>query len=572
MADVAGDSARAWSLVGDFAAVCRDVGAFGIEPSEWGARVDALLDALPLDELLGLLSSAKDDAQVEDMCLVLKHVLQRPRVTGALVDDKFLPALQGGLAHPSDSVRGLTAKQLRIIGLDAFANASGLEMLVGCVAARLYDRLTGVAVDAESALVALGGSRPRLVLQSLSTVLGAQDHGQGACDESTAEVRVMSTVARLSAGNDRALAVAQELGLAQKLLDMVGGDDVLLQLNVLRLVPLLSTTKAGLGMLTAAGVVAQLSHLAGIGSQAQAADPILGDEALKVVAQLAARTVPSQDSGDDLSDLFLRAMKLRLEARSAGGGSEAETAATLSLMGAFAGAQPPSSLELLTQRQAVLQPWIKLAAAAQTEATGVAGLRAMADALRGGAAVPESSGGAALVYFSPDGSEYAALLDQSRARPSAAERAKAAELARPLFVVFGDAVNQRTRALPVPALTSASDAVNVIVKLLDKPFDETKCAAYALLAAVAAQDARWGLEAIYAAGCDVEQALMDRSVAMNKQAKEWRFAVLEAVFHNPHRDAVLGPQRKDLLSRFLQRGAYAGPNKPPAPRVELAGA
>jgi hypothetical protein len=586
--------ASIWSRVEAFAELCRDVGGEGgVGGVAWAAQVDALLDAVPLSVLLSeleRLSGVGASEQVDTLCLVLKHVLVSARGARELSgDERFSPSLAQGLGHYSVKVRALTARQLRRIGLASFPAASR-RVLCAALCGSLHDVETGVSSDAAEALVAwsrAGREERRALLRELS----ASKLGPGSlpaalrADASVALLRACAVVGRVCArgaagetdGGDQSVADVRAEGLLAPLLGIVSGDDVLLQLNALRLLPLLSASRAGLAALVEAGVVDALSALAGLGGRDElggpaAADAFLGEEALRAMAQLSARMLESSPGGAEALALsFLRAVEQRLAADVASPVvmRSAEVAGTVDLLGAFAGAMPPRSLQLVNARpEALVRPWMRLAAKAGDRVT-VAGLASVAAALRGGELA--LGGGTLAGGGSADDVEHAALLEQSRVQPSPAGRAEAAGQGQALFEAFCAALNGRLRTVPGrDQELSAAEGVLVVMDLLRQPFDEQRCACYALLRSLAAQDNAWGLRAIYGAGAEVELALMDRNLAMSKHAKEWRFAVLEAVHANPHSAAVLGPQRHSLLRAFLRRGPYLGPQTSPVPQVMTA--
>ncbi len=593
MAAVASQTSS-WARVEAFAELCRDVGGEGgVGGVAWAAQVDELLDAVPLSVLLSeleRLSGVGAAEQVDTLCLVLKHVLVSARGARELSgDERFSASLAQGLGHYSAKVRALTARQLRRLGLAAFPAVSR-GALCAALCGSLHDVETGVSADAAEALVAwsrAGREERRALLRQLSS----SKLGPGSlpaalrAEASTALLRACGVVGRVCArgaagesdGGDQAVADVRAEGLLAPLLDVVSGDDVLLQLNALRLLPLLSASRAGLAALVEAGVVDALSALAGLGGPAAPADAFLGEEALRAMAQLSARMLACSPGGAEaLALAFLRAVEQRLAADMASPVAmrSAEVAGTVDLLGAFAGAMPPRSLQLVNARQdALVRPWMRLAAKAGDRVT-VAGLASVAAALRGGELALGGGGGVGVALAgggSADDVEHAALLEQSRVQPSPAGRAEAARAGQALFEAFGAALNARLRTVPGREQElSATEGVLVVMDLLRQPFDEQRCACYALLRCLAAQDDAWGLHAIYGAGAEVELALMDRSLAMSKHAKEWRFAVLEAVHANPHCAAVLGPQRLSLLRAFLRRGPYLGPQQSPVPQVMTA--
>jgi len=570
-------ASNSWPAIEAFAETCSGVGSFGYG-SGWEARVEDFFRHVSLETLLDHLRSASeagDLARVDTASEVLKHVLHAQVAARELAQGDFVPQLEQGLAHYSAKVRALTARQLRHIGLASFRPEQRLA-LVGALAASLHDAETGIAIDAAEALVALARSEPAAsrstVLDVLREQLSVEPALAARADPSIALLRVLETTTRVCARDEEALSEAQSAGLIQPLLDIVSGDDILLQLNALRLVPILAATSRGLQVLTSSNLVDHLSRLAGLAGPGAGPDPFLGDEALRVMSQLSARTLAegAQSTSEELATMFLQAMAQRLaETQRA-----VQAVPALELIGAFAGAQPPASLKRITGfgNGSILNPWMRFAASHGDKIT-VAGLSSIAAALRGGANFgdgPEEAS-PALLHRSADDNEFAALLEESRVAPAPEEREAAAQLGHDLFVAFGAALNDRMRKAPESANVGASDTVVLVAELLKQPFDEQQCAAYALLRTVAAQDAPWGLRALFDAGTEFEAALVDRTLAMSKQAKEWRFGVLEAVFRNPHRDAVLGPNRLEQLKAFLRRGPYLGPAAGPAPQVMVEG-
>ncbi|GBG29953.1 Hypothetical Protein FCC1311_061732 [Hondaea fermentalgiana] len=561
-----------WARVEAFGDVCRSVGSFGYGPG-WDDEASKFLDEVPLDKVLSLLqevSEAGDWTRVDLVSDVLRHVLRSTAGTEATKQAHLVPSLAQGLRHPKVEVRKLAAHQIRRISVDAFETRGDRVTLCEGLVGSLRDVDTGVGVEVTEALAAHADSERDVVLDLLSEM----DQVEGPADiahASITELRVLYLVARVSAKDEAALEACMEKELLTPLLDIVRGDDVLMQINALRLVPLISATSAGLAVLQETKIVDQLAKLAGLaGDDGAQPDPMLGDEALRVMSQLSARTLSDGDEegAGALSQTFLRAMAARLGALPSPGSPVA--LATMEMLGAFAGAQPPRSVHAVVETWStdVLGPWMEIAAAS-ADPGKAAGLSSIAMALRGGALLDRASANeVSLQYQSADDVAFSALVESSTIQPTQSEREEAAELNWALFLAYGRALRQRTRS-DVPDPRAPADVVGLLVHKLGEPLDEQRCGIFALLRIVALQASSWGLRAIYGAGAEVERQFLDRSLAMSKQAKEWRFAFLEAVHESPFRDQVLGEARLAMLRSFLKRGPFRGPASGPAPEISL---
>eukprot|EP00516_Mucochytrium_quahogii_P001033 CAMPEP_0203752092 /NCGR_PEP_ID=MMETSP0098-20131031/6061_1 /ASSEMBLY_ACC=CAM_ASM_000208 /TAXON_ID=96639 /ORGANISM=" , Strain NY0313808BC1" /LENGTH=561 /DNA_ID=CAMNT_0050642095 /DNA_START=707 /DNA_END=2389 /DNA_ORIENTATION=- len=549
-----------WSSVVEFEAICRTVGSFGYG-SGWDIKVDEFFAKVSLQKLLQILEVASQDGDLEKIdviCTVLRAVFHSKTGEKQLTDGKFVDSLVQGLGHYSGKVRALSCRQLRRIGLGAF-NETDSMALVGALVKSMYDLDTGIAQNAAHALVAFARedkSSRDLVLSSLSGLSMSDLGNLEVSEKSVVDLRILFLTVRVAAENDQAFVACRENGLLKLLIDIVSGDDVLLQLNALKLIPFISATKEGLAYIVNMKVLTHLERMAGM-EDGQEADPFVGEEALRVISQLSARMLVSgqAQTAADLSSKFLKTVARRLGSSQTS--DPLSTTTTLEMIGAFAGTQPPQSLEMVIE-SGLLQRWMQFATA-HGDTIKTVGLASIASALRGGGRF-HSDENPAIEHQSSDEIEYAALMEETMVQPTEDERKRAAELGKRVFLMYGEHLNQQIRKYPNTTQIDPSHVVCMLVDLLKFPLAEQQCAIYALLRCIAAQDSDWGLNAIYMSGVEVEKNLLDRSLNMSKLAKEWRFAVLEAVYHSPHRDAVLGTQRLGILKTFLKRGPYLGPS------------
>jgi len=564
-----------WDRISSFASVCRGVGSFGYGVG-WAAKVEAFLETVPLPRLLQLLEGESTSASFEGVDLlsdVLHHVLAAKPAQAELLNKELVPTLVKGMAHGLAKIRALASRQVRHIGVSSFPEESR-KSIAQSLAGALHDKETGIGSDASEALVAFAESSSEGKNLVTSALKEDQEHNvqlpPEQADPSVAELRILYVTARIAAKDEESFKVCEQKGLVKPLIDLVRGDDVLMQMNALKLLPLIAASGAGLNSLLDSDIVDQLSRMAGLDeSGSENADPFLGDEALRVMSQLSARTLAegNQTLSANLSRTFIKSMAKRLK------GSpripQSVSFPTLEMLGAFAGAQPPHSVQLIVEEHSddVLQPWCTLAAVGGTETSSSAGLSSIATAMRGGALLEQ--GNPALEHQSADDVAFSALLESSMAKPTEEERTAAALFNRDLFVLFATKVNERTRLRKrFSGLLAPADAVAVLVDLTRIPADEQRCGVYAVLRMVAAQNHEWGLQAIFSGGDEAEKLLIDRSLDMSKQAKEWRFSVLEAVFASPYKDKAIGQSRLEVIKAFLKRGPYLGPEGG-APQVAL---
>mmetsp|Transcript_17180 Transcript_17180/g.31562 ORF Transcript_17180/g.31562 Transcript_17180/m.31562 type:complete len:573 (-) Transcript_17180:41-1759(-) len=558
--------------IGEFVELCLGIGSFGYGQG-WDAKVQSFLDVVPLPRLLQLLEEAsqrQDEGTADELCDVLKHVLASPAGSNEMSKSEFVPSLVQGLLKGATKVRLLAAHQIARISLNSFPDQQQ-ELLIQSLVAALGDEETSVATSVVETLVSAAESSTNsrtLVLDHLAE-MGQEGFPEiiSPADPTVTQVRVFTVVARVCARYGEALPMAQDRNLLQPLMKAITSDDILVQLNVLKFIPLLATTSEGLKSMVKANVVDHLAELAGISNQGSGpADPFLGDEALRVMSQLSARLLVDgqESSANELADTFLQAMVERLQNAS----RSADVVTTVEMVGAFAGNHPPMSLELVMNRQNDLfLPWIETCASGGDKVV-VGGLAAISAALQSGAL--KSAALPVQEYKSPDEDEFAALVAQGRPVTSPEACAEAARLGKQIFVAYGQALEKRTRILKRDRL-GAEDVIELLMVLAGQPFEEQQCAAFALLRTVAAQDDEWGLRAIYGASQSTEAALFDRSLRLSKRAKEWRFGVAEAIYLNPHRDQVLGTARLATLKAFLQRGPYLGPKaSASSPQVMVA--
>ncbi|KAF1324598.1 Heat repeat domain containing protein, partial [Globisporangium splendens] len=106
-----------------------------------------------------------------------------------------------------------------------------------------------------------------------------------------------------------------------------------------------------------------------------------------------------------------------------------------------------------------------------------------------------------------------------------------------------------------------------LMEVLRQPFEELRSAIFALLRAVAAQNNEWGMRALLSYGGFFE-FLMDRSTEPTKEAREWKFAVADAVMASPFQ-SKLDAVTLEKLRAHMRKGPYVGV-APPSMDLEAA--
>jgi len=536
----------------------------------WHAQAEAFLQKVPLDTVLGFLAQASKESdwgKIDVICVVLRGLFNSKAGVEALVNTNFLPNLLAGMQHELPQVRRLGVREVNKIGLLAFPG-DAIEGLVRALCVNLLDSDTGVAHIASDTLYAysIKGGRS-MVLKAIPAANNVASPNVE--DPSVTQLRQLHLVARIAAKNSEALEECKSLNLIEPFLSIVRGSDVLLQLNALKLIPLIASSEAGLKLIFESDIISNLRMMAGlVDGNLDNHDPMLEVEAMRVLAFMCAREGYSGIS-NGLDDVFLVAMARRISSVSPSDPNSSIPA--LEMLGAFSGSQPPSSLNKVLNHSKILQHWMQFAVL-QGDLVKTAGLFSMAAALRGGS-IPFDHALIATQEDSSDILEFSQLMEQgSRTTVDEAERKAAAASGRRLFLAYGEALlktNQLKRK--IGESVAPEDVVHQLVEFVKYPLDDLKCGVFVCLRMIASQDDRWGLQAIYGSGETAVKLLMDRNLPMSKTAKEWRFSMIEAIWHNPYRSQILGEKQQLIVEAFLKRGPYLGPAPgSEAPQVEVA--
>jgi hypothetical protein len=243
----------------------------------------------------------------------------------------LLSYVQTGLAAGAQPVRALATRFLLRVAAGATASVPGTLQrqhlygagLLTALVARLTDPSPAVADAAADTLVTLGAGTtaagrtsqpPQHALQpeqqqaAVAAAHGTAAPSQAQADavaaclsalaaspayaDATVQTRLLATVARLAGASDEAHAAMTSHGLLERLLRAASDtSDVLLQLNVVQLLPPLAHSRRGLAALTAdGGVFAQLLQWAGVGGgdgdDDVEPDALLGADALNAAADI----------------------------------------------------------------------------------------------------------------------------------------------------------------------------------------------------------------------------------------------------------------------------------------------
>jgi hypothetical protein len=118
-------------------------------------------------------------------------------------------------------------------------------------------------------------------------------------------------------------------------------------------------------------------------------------------------------------------------------------------------------------------------------------------------------------------------------------------------------------ALGAPSRTQG--AVSQVCGLARLPFQDTYVAAFAVLRMVAAQDAEWGLRALFSTP-EFLSLMTDGSLALSNLGTQWRFGVMDAVARNPNRHVLHAAGVWEIVKRYVK----AGPFRAVAPTPEAA--
>jgi len=544
-----------WNAVSEFveSASAISIGAGG-DPEKLVANF------LTRNSLEGLFSSleeaslADNENQVKLVAKALDFVFRSETFRDKLTHPEFLPFLVSGFQHREVHIRELSVKHISEVGIGNFPETSA-ETIFEEIIQALTDPDTSVALCATNVILKYSEEDQRLetVLDTLSKFVLKLKEGSCVGDPSTALLRIFHIIATLSAKGEDQLNLCKSSGALNPLLDLVGSDDVLLQLNALNLIPLVAVTDPGFDLLIQSNVVQRLSEMAGLDKSGSEPSPFLGDYSLKVMSQLSARALgpsPTTEAGcNQLASMFLDIVSLRvnrcIETRDA-----TEAATLLLALGFFAGAQPPESMReiLKPELDKLVLTWMQLANLTG-EKFQIAGLESLAKALRGGSVVSNES-----QYSGSD------ELDKLEAKMSVKmygnitrnQRQEAAELGRELVVQYGKAFAQQR------SKTGNSDTIGILLDLIKVPIDDIRCAAFSVVRMIAGQDAEWGLRSLFAHP-NTTSILFDRSLEMSKPAKEWRFSVIEAINANPQNSILEDPTLEKVM-RFLRQGPFRGPS------------
>lgn len=520
--------------------------------------VESLLSKVKLDSALSCLSMAVESGDQERIKSISKTIEIIFLTDKGLeqVDKRFEKFFVIGLQHPDTSIRLLSLSRLYdymfpstlSISNDSKSKIKNREWVLSSkeiltiVANYIREPDTSVAMNASkflfgcaSILVKSNNSLDLLLdvlnksyQRSLAPATAAYSSSENfGGDMSEIHMRFYELFAQISSLSDTSFELIHKLKLLDPIIGLINTDDILMQMNGLYLLDFVSKTQKGFDVLMSLNAIPILVQLAGI--QDNNADPILGEESMRVVCSMIARWNPvSISEKESVQDAIINEMTKRLDVN--GGGNDKKIAAA-DILGNFAASNPPYSLEYLITKH---KPAVK-ALIAFSRKTGeepkVSGFLSLAKIL---------SGGSMIEFHIP--SEYDMKNWKGRMVHEEAKRVISTSLLEQMFEEYA----------------GISYVDYLIESYSTAPFETVRSSALSCLRMLAGQDDGWGVRMIFSSSKTQEQ-LFDRDLELiSKQVKEWRFSVVQAIAANPHSRDVLGDLRMESILKFLKSGPFVG--------------
>lgn len=556
------------------------------------ATPEAFLRAVPLQQLLSLLATGEagaasgasgahgaahaggaGDAAANDGWVALADVAARAvevllqdasgAVDAQLYDDAAMGALLEGLRAGTPRVKRLALRALsakfagaaHVSRAAAVVGGEGGGALLSAAVAALAGDDVGVAEDAGKAL-----------LQLARTVAGASD-GDGAAageifgalkskldelagddgHDGTVMLRLLDVCVSIASSSAPLLRGASAAGVLAPLTEIVTSGDVLLMMNALELLPPLADTPDGAALLRETGVIGTILTLAG--ARGEAADPLIGGDALRTSAACFARAAQKGHGGDLFDDVALPLIAVASAML-----AERETGATMAALDALV---QLSTSSVRTWRHVLGSDELRgrIVAPADTVEADAKAAVFHATARLLSAHLPEHSAATSTAAIS----SIATPPAPAAGAPAGADASGDGGDTRRV-----DVDDEACKALwnaigPACRVDSTMAALSAALR---SPTDEVRCAVYAVLAAVAAQPTGWAADALFGHAGALEH-LLDRTTESSKVTKEAKFSVFEAVWANSGLRARLPASVLGEVHTVLQQGPFYIPAGPP---------
>lgn len=518
--------------------------------AEFDAHVETFLAAVPLPALLAGLAQAREEDHEEAANTIIdaiKLVFDSKKMQKQVVSAEYKPLLLDGLKHDEVEIRRITVGNLKRAQLQNFPQEAQEELLEALTQS-MADKDTTVGLAAIDTILQYCTSTEtvNIVVTKVNGLVKKLSEQKGG-DSSNTMLRSFHLVASLASKSEENLKVCKQTNTLNPLLQLIGGNDVLLQLNAINLIPLVAVTDAGFRLLQESKVIDRLSAMAGLKENTQGA-ALLGDYALRVMSQLCARSLSPGLKNENtlaMTTNFLNIVETRMEACL--DSRDPTEAATLMLtVGFFTGTQPETSIMTILNREELLAKWMDLANV-HGQRFFIGGLESIGKAFRGGCVVLAEE-----KYLGADELDRMEAMSTTHFFANRSEKARqtAAKLGKDIAVAYSEAYARKRGK-------SSTTLIDILFETAALPMDEMRCAAFSVLRCVAGQESEWGLQAIFSHP-NGTSFLFNRALEMSKIAKEWRFAVLEAAYQNPKKE-VLGEVLVGKLLRFLKQGPFKGP-------------
>ena len=518
--------------------------------ADFDKHVAAFLDTVPLQALLTGLAQARQeehDEAARTIIAAIRLVFDSKEMQQHVLSSGFKSILLDGLKHAEVEIRRITVENVKRVELEKFPKETQEELLEG-LAHSLADKDTTVGLGSIDAILQYCTSPDRVnkVAARINRLVLEISEDKGV-DSSSAMLRTFHLVASLASKSEENVMICKQTNTLNPLLQLIGGNDVLLQLNAINLIPLVAVTDAGFMLLQESNVIERLSAMAGLKENHQSA-ALLGDYALRVMSQLCARSLSAGLKNENtlkMTTNFLNIVENRMEACL--DSRDPTEATTLMLtVGFFTGTQPEISVVKILERDELVAKWMDLANV-HGERFFIGGLESIAKALRGGCVLlPEEK------YHGADELDRMEAMSSTQYFANRTDHARqtAGKLGKDIAVAYSEAYARKRGK-------SSTTLIDVLFDTAALPMDEMRCAAFAVLRCIAGQEAEWGLQAIFSHP-NSTSFLFNRALEMSKIAKEWRFSVIEAAYQNPKKD-ILGDVLVQKMLRFLKQGPFKGP-------------
>ncbi|CAI5738706.1 unnamed protein product [Hyaloperonospora brassicae] len=499
------DPAAAWQEVARFheTSIATSAHMYGLDQEN--ALVREFLAKVPIAALFACLQDASDrgsNKEVKQACKCINRVLSSSTDGASLFfHPDTVPFVLAGLSHVEKQARELVADQfIAQLGrrpspdqYKAVADPLVLERLCSVVS----DDDVDVASKASTVLEMFASMPESGIYRAVLDSLKKRAQSSEITLNSIEYMRYLETIVKICAQEDTHVEYGISVGAIDLVVDCLRSNDPLFLMNVVELVPAICQTKIGVEYIVKS-------------------DPFVGGNVIRLVGEISATAarvnIKTWTWGDaTLSDAFLETVESKMQSS-----DSLQQIAAMDALAAF-GSTSDKEMHVLLQHRSICQKWMSFSTSTK--------LPVKSNCFHSIARVLGA---------------HTRLVRQLDDVPN--ETQEVWSLCERLFNSLGpEGAQQSTMVL--------------LMNTLKQPFEELRTSVFHVLRSVAAQNNPWGMRVLRSYGGFFE-FLLDRTTEATKDAREWKFAVLDAVLASPFQ-SQLDDSLHEKLRANLAQGPYA---------------